>query len=85
MANLCYRLGYSCASIPGGKSQDQREESLRGFKAGDFDILVATDVAGRGIDVENASISSSSYGCRTPSSTRTASVARVAADARPPP
>ena len=53
VANLCYRLGYSCASIHGGKSQDQREESLRGFKAGDFDILVATDVAGRGIDVKN--------------------------------
>jgi ATP-dependent RNA helicase DDX23/PRP28 len=52
VANLCYRLGYSCASIHGGKSQDQREESLRGFKAGDYDILVATDVAGRGIDVK---------------------------------
>ncbi len=52
VANLCYRLGYSCASIHGGKSQDQREESLRGFKAGNFDILVATDVAGRGIDVK---------------------------------
>ena len=51
--NLCYRLGYSCASIHGGKSQDQREESLRGFKAGEYDILVATDVAGRGIDVKN--------------------------------
>ena len=52
VANLSYRLGYSCASIHGGKSQDQREESLRGFKAGDYDILVATDVAGRGIDVK---------------------------------
>jgi ATP-dependent RNA helicase DDX23/PRP28 len=52
VANLCYRLGYSCASIHGGKSQDQREEALRGFKAGKFDILVATDVAGRGIDVK---------------------------------
>ena len=52
VANLCYRHGYSCASIHGGKSQDQREESLRGFKAGDYDILVATDVAGRGIDVK---------------------------------
>lgn len=52
VANLCYRLGYSCASIHGGKSQDQREESLRGFKAGDYDILVSTYVAGRGIDVK---------------------------------
>ena len=52
VANLCYRLGYSCASIHGGKSQDQREDALRGFKAGEYDILVATDVAGRGIDVK---------------------------------
>jgi ATP-dependent RNA helicase DDX23/PRP28 len=52
VVNLCYRLGYSCASIHGGKSQDQREESLRGFKGGEYDILVATDVAGRGIDVK---------------------------------
>ena len=52
VANLCYRMGYSCATIHGGKSQDQREEALRGFKAGEYDILVATDVAGRGIDVK---------------------------------
>jgi ATP-dependent RNA helicase DDX23/PRP28 len=35
-----------------GKSQDQREESLDGFKAGRFGILVATDVVGRGIDIK---------------------------------
>jgi len=46
-------LGYSVASLHGGKSQDQREEALRGFKDGNFDVLVATDVAGRGIDVKN--------------------------------
>ena len=40
-------------SLHGGKSQDQREEVLRGFKSGEFDVLVATDVAGRGIDVKN--------------------------------
>jgi ATP-dependent RNA helicase DDX23/PRP28 len=45
-------MGYSVAAIHGGKSQDQREESLRGFKQGEYDILVATDVAGRGIDVK---------------------------------
>ena len=47
------KLGYSVASLHGGKSQDAREEALRGFKAGEFDVLVATDVAGRGIDVKN--------------------------------
>ena len=49
-------FGYSVASIHGGKSQDQREDALRGFKAGEFDILVATDVAGRGIDVKNVDL-----------------------------
>ena len=47
------KLGYSVASLHGGKSQDAREEALRGFKAGECDVLVATDVAGRGIDVKN--------------------------------
>lgn len=36
----------------GGKIQEQREHSLEGFKSGRYDILVATDVAGRGIDVQ---------------------------------
>lgn len=31
--------------------QDQREEGLKGFRDGTFPVLVATDVAGRGIDV----------------------------------
>merc|ERR1712046_299513 len=35
----------------GGKTQDQREISLDGFRAGSFQILVATDVAGRGLDI----------------------------------
>ena len=52
VSNLCFKMGYSVGAIHGGKSQDQREESLRGFKQGEYDILVATDVAGRGIDVK---------------------------------
>lgn len=47
------RLGYSVQSLHGGKTQDLREDALRGFKNGEFDVLVATDVAGRGIDVKN--------------------------------
>lgn len=39
--------------LSSNKSQDQREESLAGFKDGTYRILVATDVAGRGIHVEN--------------------------------
>lgn len=45
------KLGYRCISLHSGRSQDQREIAMDGFKAGKYDILVATDVAGRGIDV----------------------------------
>ena len=37
------------------KLQDQREEGLKGFRDGSFPVLVATDVAGRGIDVPDVS------------------------------
>ncbi len=40
-----------CAAIHGGRSQNQRQEALRGFQSGRYHILVATDVASRGIDV----------------------------------
>ena len=46
------REGYKTAVIHSGKSQEQRELAMEGFKANRFDILVATDVAGRGIDVK---------------------------------
>src|SRR5881396_537403 len=40
------------ARIHGNRSQAQRTEALQGFKAGKYRILVATDIAARGIDVE---------------------------------
>jgi len=40
------------ARIHGNRSQAQRTDALAGFKAGKFQILVATDIAARGIDVE---------------------------------
>lgn len=43
--------GFFATMLHGGKSQEQREESIRGFRQGKYNILVATDVAGRGIDV----------------------------------
>jgi len=42
----------SAARIHGNRSQMQRTEALAGFKAGKYRILVATDIAARGIDVE---------------------------------
>lgn len=49
------RSGYSADSIHGNKSHSQRKRSLDGFKSGRTDILVATDVAARGIHVDNVS------------------------------
>jgi ATP-dependent RNA helicase RhlE len=46
------RAGISVARIHGNRSQAQRTESLAGFKAGKYRILVATDIVARGIDVE---------------------------------
>ncbi|CAM0953641.1 unnamed protein product [Alopecurus aequalis] len=42
---------FRATTLHGGKSQEQREASLDGFRNGRFRVLVATDVAGRGIDV----------------------------------
>ena len=43
--------GISAAAILGNKSQSARTRALDGFKAGDVQVLVATDIAARGIDV----------------------------------
>ncbi len=45
--------GFATDAIHGGKSQGQRQRALRRFKETDIDILVATDVAARGIDVKD--------------------------------
>ena len=39
-----------------GKNQEQREAALQSLRTGDSDILVATDLAGRGIDVQDVSL-----------------------------
>ena len=46
------RKKVNVARIHGNRSQTQRTEALAGFKAGKYRILVATDIAARGIDVE---------------------------------
>jgi ATP-dependent RNA helicase RhlE len=47
--------GIEAAAIHGDKSQGQRERALQAFKAGKVRALVATDIAARGIDVDNVS------------------------------
>ncbi len=44
-------MGYSVAEIHSNRSLSQRREALEGFKSGRFKVLVATDIAARGIDV----------------------------------
>ena len=46
------KRGVSVARIHGNRSQAQRTDALDGFKAGKYRVLVATDIAARGIDVE---------------------------------
>ena len=45
------KAGYSAASLQGNLSQQKRQRALDGFRDGTFKILVATDIAARGIDV----------------------------------
>lgn len=45
--------GFATDAIHGGKTQGQRQRALNKFKKSDIDILVATDVAARGIDVSD--------------------------------
>ncbi len=42
----------TCAAIHGEKSQNQRQKALKQFKAGEIRVLVATDIAARGIDID---------------------------------
>ncbi|KAI8814592.1 P-loop containing nucleoside triphosphate hydrolase protein [Cladochytrium replicatum] len=56
LAKALDKLGFRSTTLHGGKSQEQRESSLAALKNGTKDVLVATDVAGRGIDVKNVSL-----------------------------
>ncbi len=52
LADFLERRGVACERIHGNRSQAQRTKALDGFKDGRYRVLVATDVAARGIDVE---------------------------------
>jgi ATP-dependent RNA helicase RhlE len=55
LADQLVRAGVACERIHGNRSQAQRTAALQGFKNGRFRVLVATDIAARGIDVEDLS------------------------------
>ncbi|CAM8951624.1 unnamed protein product [Rhodiola kirilowii] len=55
---LAYAMArsYKCEALHGDISQNQRERTLSGFRDGSFNILFATDVAARGLDIPNVDL-----------------------------
>jgi len=47
--------GYRAAALHGGLTQEQRDRVMRRFRDGSIELLIATDVAARGLDIENVS------------------------------
>lgn len=55
LSNALIELGFGVTSIHGNKSQSQRQRALNDFKDNRVQIMVATDVAARGLDIPNVS------------------------------
>jgi ATP-dependent RNA helicase RhlE len=55
LALLLANEGYNTSALQGNMAQNRRQESIDGFRDGKYDILVATDIAARGIDVTDIS------------------------------
>ncbi len=49
------RAGLRVTSLHGDRTQSQREQALEGFKSGQYQVMVATDIAARGLDIEGIS------------------------------
>ncbi len=55
LADSLRKADYLASDLQGNMSQGQRDRAMKGFRERRFDILVATDIAARGIDVSNVS------------------------------
>jgi ATP-dependent RNA helicase RhlE len=55
VAQQIARAGFDVTSLHGDRTQGQRQSALKGFKDGTHQIMVATDIAARGLDVESIS------------------------------
>ena len=53
LARQLNKVSICTAAIHGNKSQSQRTKALRKFKDGQVDVLIATDIASRGLDIQN--------------------------------
>jgi superfamily II DNA/RNA helicase len=51
LAKLLWSNGYGCCAVHGDKPQAEREKALQAFRSGEWPVLVATDVASRGLDI----------------------------------
>ncbi len=52
VAKSLHREGFKVKAIHGGRTQHQRQQAIDGFRKGRYQVLVATDVAARGLDVQ---------------------------------
>jgi ATP-dependent RNA helicase RhlE len=55
LADSLAKNGYRVSALQGDMAQNRRQSAINGFRAGKYDILVATDIASRGIDVSEIS------------------------------
>lgn len=55
LATQLAERGFKTAAIHGNKNQNQRQRALQQFKSGDIQVLLATDVASRGLDIRDVS------------------------------
>jgi ATP-dependent RNA helicase DeaD len=55
VAKRLYSDGIECREIHGNLAQNKREKVMKNFRSGKFDVLIATDLASRGIDVADIS------------------------------
>ncbi len=51
VAKFLAKFGYAVARLHGDRTQSQRDAAIKGFRVGTFRILVATDIAARGLDI----------------------------------
>jgi ATP-dependent RNA helicase RhlE len=53
LARRLAAAGIRCAALHADRSQDQRRKAVEGFRGGRYDVLVATDIAARGLDIDS--------------------------------
>ena len=75
------RRGFNCAAMHSDLEQSERDEVMLAFKQRKIDILIATDIVSRGIDIDDIQWSSTTMHRVTPKTTCTASAERLAPDA----